>query len=460
MIVQDSLGAQRTSGACDVAMKRSGSKLIAKAASVKNINKLGFRFEFELQLESCDNILGSSEIVCTWERKAKLVHSAPYKVDKAKRLVNFGGEVLRQEVTMFKKRKADPGFEAKVFRLTVRGGSETGKIIGRVDLNFADFVEIPSLTKRVGASLDSGSRLIFRVTSNFLGEVEPRKQRRNKAGAPDDDAASVASDSTIGESGSDSCAAGAVEELSQREQDEEDLNDLIINGDPLPKATISSVESSSTQSQSTYASSQQRSTAAPGLSAYRREKSSESAVLRANSSGEAVANYSSTGQHVTSRTAGNAYNSSARTRDNDCRNLPAGGHAGVNNSLGGSIPAPDSVSRSEVERLRTENKALRRANDQLKERLTELGIGSSNGMSNSADIQTILALTEENKNLRRNIEDLETQIAREPVYADVVRELRESKVALAILSLERDELQQAMKSYDSSRNPIAARNLL
>jgi fatty acid/phospholipid biosynthesis enzyme len=45
------------------------------------------------------------------------------------------------------------------------------------------------------------------------------------------------------------------------------------------------------------------------------------------------------------------------------------------------------------------------------------------------------------------------------VYADVVRELRESKMALAILTMERDELQQSVRNGNSG-NVIASRNLL
>lgn len=121
-------------------MKRSGSKLIAKAGSVKNISKAGYRFAFELVLESCDNMLGNSDVVCTWERGPKLLATEPFKIQKSKRNVAFDGASLQQEVTMFKKKKSDSDFEAKVYRLALRQGSETGKVVGKIDLNFAGMV--------------------------------------------------------------------------------------------------------------------------------------------------------------------------------------------------------------------------------------------------------------------------------------------------------------------------------
>lgn len=118
-------------------MKRSGSKLIAKAGSVKNISKAGYRFSFELVLESCDNMLGNSDVVCTWERGPKVLSTDPVKIQKSKRSCAFDGATLRQEVTMFKKKKSDADFEPKVYRLAIRQGSETGKVVGKIDLNFA-----------------------------------------------------------------------------------------------------------------------------------------------------------------------------------------------------------------------------------------------------------------------------------------------------------------------------------
>lgn len=51
----------------------------------------------------------------------------------------------------------------------------------------------------------------------------------------------------------------------------------------------------------------------------------------------------------------------------------------------------------------------------------------------------------ENTALRRDVGDLEVKLSREPVYSDVVRDLREAKMALAILTLEKDEFHQQLR---------------
>jgi cell division protein FtsB len=73
---------------------------------------------------------------------------------------------------------------------------------------------------------------------------------------------------------------------------------------------------------------------------------------------------------------------------------------------------------SDIDRLKRENTQLRK---QIQD-FEKLG-----GNSGSGD-----ALTEENKALRREVKDLRSALAREPVYADIVKELKEAKMALAL----------------------------
>lgn len=118
-------------------MKRSGSKLIARAGSVKNISKSGYRFSFELVLQSCDSVLGNSEVVCTWQRGSKVVATEPFRIQKAKRLVAFDGATLQQEITLFKKKKSDAQFQPKVYQIALRQGSAEGRIVGKIGIDLA-----------------------------------------------------------------------------------------------------------------------------------------------------------------------------------------------------------------------------------------------------------------------------------------------------------------------------------
>lgn len=51
---------------------------------------------------------------------------------------------------------------------------------------------------------------------------------------------------------------------------------------------------------------------------------------------------------------------------------------------------------------------------------------------------------QENQTLKRELDDLKVAIAREPVYSDVVRELKEAKMALAMVQLEKEKIAQAL----------------
>lgn len=433
-------------------MKRSGSKLIAKAGSVKNISKAGYRFDVSLAMESVDNMLGTSDVVCTWERGPKVLSTPPCKINKHKRTVDFDGAAMRQEITLFKKKKSDAGFEPKVFRLAVRQGSETGRVVGKIDLNFADYADLPSFSKRIGAPLSSGGRLILRVETRYLGEAE-KKRGKKKGAKSDDDASSMYSDSTLAD---DKLSTAAAEELAERDKDEQDLDDLDVTAgggaapsrDPPPrarKAPSRDVPSG---------------TGGGGGDDGPSVRADDGPAARRAASKDARAGRDGgMGSRAASRDPPRAPARKAPSRD-----VAAGGGRDAWEERRGGGDDGGGASRSEVERIRADNKLLRRENDQLRERLAESGGGGGGGQE-----EEVRALTQENANLRRDIEELEARISREPVYADVVRDLRESKMALAILTMERDELQQAVRtnsgvggggSSGGGKGAIAGRNLL
>lgn len=390
-------------------MKRSSSKLISKAGSVRNINKLAYKFSFELHIESVDKMMGSSDVVVTWERGPKVLSTKPAKIDKSSRVAHFGGEVLAQEVTLFKKKKEGSNFEDKVFRLSVRQNSERGKVVGKIEIDFSDYVEIPSFSKRVGASLSSGGRIVMRVMSSYMGEAKPRRSSRGTASVGSRDP----------ESDGQSSAAPDEDERSEMDADFNDLDDLDIDEAPLvvplpPQATP--------QQASKKPGSIRGRTRPPNPTAadepaangkFRRRPSAPSP----NRDPSFESSSGSVGSLRTARSKGDV-------------------DVGATNAAG--------PSRAEFEKLRRENRALRRQNEDLLQRKEELE-RKMDERGHDENAESLEQLMVENTSLRRDVGDLEAKLAREPVYADVVRDLREAKMALAILTLEKDELTQEVR---------------
>lgn len=115
----------------------------------------------------------------------------------------------------------------------------------------------------------------------------------------------------------------------------------------------------------------------------------------------------------------------------DSRTIWGGDGAGE----GGETGSGDQVS---LDKLRKENARLRK---QLED--AERALGKESLLSN------------ENSALKRQVEELKAALSREPEFTDVVSQLKEAKMALAILQLERDQLslqlQLAEKSTRSRR---------
>lgn len=108
-----------------------------------------------------------------------------------------------------------------------------------------------------------------------------------------------------------------------------------------------------------------------------------------------------------------------RGRDSEC--LSVGGNGG---------------DASTVEKLRKENARLR----QQLEDAERSGGGKDSGK-----------LCDENKALRKQVEELRTALAREPEFADVVSQLKETKMALALLQMEKDQLALQLMNNERSK---------
>lgn len=154
-------------------MKRSSAKLLSLAGSVRNINKDTFKFRYEIHIRQVGKILSNGNVCVTWERNGKVLATKPVLID-GNRTAHFGEEVLSQVITLFKK-KENSTFEPKPFKLTIRKDSAKGRVLGKMCVNFAEYVEIPSFCKLVSATLSCNCVLIFRCISTFIHEEEVKK---------------------------------------------------------------------------------------------------------------------------------------------------------------------------------------------------------------------------------------------------------------------------------------------
>jgi len=359
-------------------MKRSSSKLITRARSVRHVGKTAFRFSFAITAESVDKLTTTSDVCIVWERNGKQELTKPVKVDRASRKANFGGERLSQEVTLFKNNPSDKKFVDKVFKIAIRavGDAKAGTkpaTVGKIHLNLADYAEVPSGSKRISAELSNGASLIATIQSTFL---------------------------SMGKSTTTGSRASRSDALSSAESDldlDTDLDDLDTDGGGgggggggAGGGGGGGPAASGTDSDAT-------------PSGFLRNK------IRGNLQ-------KASSKRTIKRTAGGTASSSSLGDDG-----AGGGNA-------------------EVERLLKENARLRRQLDELERRNEKLEGSAGGGGGGGGDAG-------EAERLRSEVTDLKTALAREPVYVDVVQDLKEAKMALAMLHLENEQTQLELMRY-------------
>jgi len=376
-------------------MIRSGSKLLKKGGSVRNINKVGSKFRISLEFETVTKILANADCVITWERKGTVLCTEPVKVDTRSRSADFRGQKLTQIVTLFKSKKSEKSFDEKTYTISLKIGNDKGKVIGKIYLNFADYVEIPEYSKRMVAKLSHDGELIMKVTSTFTGEAKKKKSSQGSS---------------------------SVSSSSRRDREREHRN-RPSNVTANTSGTVAPSPSRRRERERRESDARRQSVVMPPITS-----------LDENS-------YSSSGRSG-GGDYGNSNNSSRRTASNNNNNTSE--YSNGYGSVGGN-GSRATVPRSDFEKLKRENRALVRKNndlqaqnDELEDKLTTAGLNSNAGK--------VEVLEDEVDRLRKEIRDLKSRLSREPVYADVVRELKDAKMALAILSTENAELKSKKRN--------------
>jgi hypothetical protein len=319
-------------------MKRSSSKLITRAMSVRNMAKVPFKFKFELSIETVDKLAASGEIVVVWERNQKIESTKPAKIDRTTRKATFNNERISSDITLYKTSPSEKKFQDKVVKIAVRAGAEDGKTLGKIHLNLADYAEVPSGSKRIGAELSNGATLVASIQCTFLSMGKAFSKGDKKG-----------------------------------EQDTEEEND---ESDEEVEETTN-------------------------------EEDSPSSFIKSKLSHNI--------KRVASKKIIRKENKVEKTEEN-------------------SPPATNGTGQTDLDRVKKENA-------QLRKQLQEMERGNG-GSASGGD-----AVSEENKALRREVKDLRSALAREPVYADVVKELKEAKMALALLNLEKEEVALELMKY-------------
>jgi len=93
----------------------------------------------------------------------------------------------------------------------------------------------------------------------------------------------------------------------------------------------------------------------------------------------------------------------------------------------------DKLKRENDELIRKYN-AISRRNGNLKDKLVEVNA-----------TENIRALEDKVETLKKELRDLQERLAREPIYADVLKELKDAKMARAILTEENFKVKMELK---------------
>ncbi len=310
---------------------------------MRNMGKVPFKFKFDLIIETVDKIAASGDVVVVWERGTRADGTKPAKVDKTTRKASFENEKISSEITLFKNQPSERKFLDKVFKIAVKTGTIDGKTMGKIHLNFADYAEVPSGSKRISAELNNGATLIASILCTFLGmgKALPKGAKGESADGEDAD-----------------------------DGDGENQDDTSASNDDVPGS-----------------------------------------FMKNKLAGKIT-------KAASKRTIGR------RGKDDD----------GV---VGNGISAAETA-----EKLRKENNRLKK---QIEDLERQGAFSNRTGSTKTA---------EETRALRNEVQDLKNALAREPVYADVVKELKEAKMALALLHLEKEEFHLELMKYQ--RGEIAS----
>eukprot|EP00184_Porphyridium_aerugineum_P001818 CAMPEP_0184699580 /NCGR_PEP_ID=MMETSP0313-20130426/5813_1 /TAXON_ID=2792 /ORGANISM="Porphyridium aerugineum, Strain SAG 1380-2" /LENGTH=475 /DNA_ID=CAMNT_0027158699 /DNA_START=365 /DNA_END=1792 /DNA_ORIENTATION=- len=237
--VSQSLADDDNSGSVDSASMRGPSKKLSLGGNLmktalKNTTRIGqhpFQFHVDIQVESVDKFAlpkgfnASTQFVVAAIRGEKTVSSKPFTFDVKtnKAVVN---DTLSMDVTMFRQRPDDADFCPKEYKICIRPfnpdpiGANKEKSVSKIMVDLAEYVAVPSGSRRLGAGLSNGATLVIRIESQFL--AAGRSSRSGSTRSLGSRQQSEYADSSVGD----------ADESSRNLADLDDLDDLEDGDNP------------------------------------------------------------------------------------------------------------------------------------------------------------------------------------------------------------------------------------
>jgi len=147
-------------------LMRKNTKLVK---GVKHVVKgqVPVQFRFEMLVEFVDKLTTSERVCVIWERSKETDGTKAVDVDPSTRRATFN-ESITKDVTLFKEKVDDQGFADKIFKLGIRAGNLTGATLGKIHINFAEYVSDSVTSKRCSFNLSNGSCLVATLQSTLL----------------------------------------------------------------------------------------------------------------------------------------------------------------------------------------------------------------------------------------------------------------------------------------------------
>ncbi len=437
-------------------------KSASTRGSMAHLGTTPYKYRVDFVVSHVDQIKMADEVCLVWDRRGKSVNTQLAKVVNKKATFR---ETLTMETILF--RRAAPGikmseapkpgeecaFDEKKAKFALRRGGPSGKALGKIQLNIADYVKSVSGTVFADLKLSNGSVASVKIVSNFL-HVGKKDDKKDDDG-PTSDGESVLSEVQDGAGGMDndsvfgddaSSNTSLVIEVERIEENadgtkkrtpvklaepkspasELSLSPVSTDGGKTP-SKVTKVDSK--RSLSKHASGVGLKESISTRSRHRRKERGEKEELRKEVDKLKAEN----AKLKASRKAAVEEIDALRDELRSIEELKA---------TPGSPTSAESMKQKtaeEVKSLRKQIKDLKAQNLGLVEELEELhmenqGKGGGSGSEEVAELKDL-------------IKQLQTALRREPKFMDVVNELKVAKVSLALANMEKEQAQFALFQF-------------
>lgn len=388
------------------AMQRSSSGIVRASRSVFNAGKPKFEFMYTLAFERLENFVAPGDIVIEWQRNKASKCTRPVPTSTSSRTLVFSErERIVGPVQMVQKKG---GFVEKEYKIAIRAGNQHGRILGYSFVDFAKYAGVPSGQQVAEIRLSNDAILVVIIFSKFLGKA--KHKTKSSAGF----SAIKENEPLLDKRDEFDPVEAAILELERREvTDDMSLDDLGIDiededeFEPGPPITIRSGGASFTRKPKTL-----EDVSSP-------VSTTTDIPSRTNSYGK-----DSSKMGTLNFTQSDDNENIAKEEDDDDMEM---------RSMGRRVASDVCGAGAKTDWFKQRNAALHAENEDLKGRINEL-----EQWKDRAENASTGELLKENDKLRAQVSEYRTRLEREPIMVDVLYELKQTKMALALMTMERD----------------------